>query len=304
MSNPNPTNIAASVEAKLKNIVAERGVEYHYILIRYANERFLYRLSQSGYAGQFVLKGGNLFVVWQKGWNSRPTIDSDLVCFGKATPEYLRQIFDELCHLPDVPDDGLVFDANTIEIAPIRKDTEYGGTRITLTAYLARARVALQFDIGIGDAITPSPELAEYPPLLDYPAPKLKIYPMATAIAEKTEAMVSRGLLNSRMKDFYDIWLLSELFDHDYATLRQAICNTFERRNVSLPSVMPDAWTEEFAKNPMKATQWSAFLRKNKLTAAPADLATTVARIAAFLRPVCLESEAAPVTWQAAQGWR
>ena len=275
-----------------------------HLLIRYATERFLYRLSVSPYAEQFVLKGGNLFVIWQKGQNYRPTIDSDLLCFGNAEEQHLQMIFLEMCRSTASFNDGMSFDADSIEISSIREDTEYGGTRLVFNAYLGQARIRLQFDIGIGDAITPAPELTEYPPLLDYPAPKLKIYPMATAIAEKTEAMVSRGLLNSRMKDFYDIWLLSELFDHDYATLRQAIHNTFERRNVSLPSVTPDAWTEEFAKNLMKATQWSAFLRKNKLTAAPANFVATVARIAAFLRPVCLESEAMPTTWQAAQGWR
>lgn len=303
MSNPNPKNIAASVEAKLKNIVAERGIDYSFILIRYATERFLYRLAESQYADHFVLKGGNLFVIWQNGKNYRPTIDSDLLCFGNATPEYLRQIFEALCRDVNIPDDGMVFDATSIEISPIREDSEYGGTRIRFFAYLGRARNALQFDIGIGDAITPSPEWAEYPPLLDHPAPRLKIYPMATAIAEKTEAMVSRGIINSRMKDFYDIWLLSELFDHDYATLCNAMRNTFERRNVPLPSVTPDAWTEEFSSNPMKVTQWRAFLRKNKLDAAPVDFSVTVARIAAFLRPVCFPPSTPPTGWTAALGW-
>lgn len=274
-----------------------------HLLVRYATERFLYRLSVSSYAEQFVLKGGNLFVIWQNGQNYRPTIDSDLLCFGNAEAEYLETMFKGICRSIAPADDGIIFDADSIKMSPIREDTEYGGTRIIFNAYLGQARIRLQFDIGIGDAITPAPELAVYPPLLDHPAPKLKIYPMATAIAEKTETMVSRGIINSRMKDFYDVWLLSELFDHDYAILSNALRNTFERRNVPLPSAMPEAWTAEFGRNPMKITQWRAFLRKNRLNAAPADFAVTVARIAAFLHPVCFPPSTIPTAWGAALGW-
>jgi predicted nucleotidyltransferase component of viral defense system len=304
MSNLTPTNFSASAYAKLKNIADTNGWNFMHLLIRYATERFLYRLSVSPYAEQFVLKGGNLFVIWQNGQNYRPTIDSDLLCFGNTGEQHLQTIFVEMCRSTACGNDGMIFDADSIEISPIREDTEYGGTRFVLNAYLGQARIRLQFDIGIGDAITPSPELAEYPALLGHPAPRLKIYPMATAIAEKTEAMVSRGLLNSRMKDFYDIWLLSELFDHDYTTLCNALRNTFERRNVPLPTATPDAWTEEFSSNPAKVVQWRAFLRKNKLDAASADFAVTVARIATFLRPVCFPPNTPPTTWTAALGWQ
>ena len=171
MSNPNPTNIAASVEAKLKNVTAERKTDYRFILIRYATERFFYRLSISEYANQFVLKGGNLFVIWQNGRDYRPTVDSDMICFGNASPEHLRQVFGETCRMNNVPDDGMVFDPDSIEISSIREETEYGGTRILLLAYLGRSRVTLQFDISVGDAITPPPELTEFPVLLNGPIP-------------------------------------------------------------------------------------------------------------------------------------
>ncbi len=303
MSNPNPTNIAASVEAKLKNVTAERKIDYRFILIRYATERFFYRLSISQYANQFVLKGGNLFVIWQNGRDYRPTIDSDMICFGNATPEYLKQVFSETCRMNNVPDDGMRFDADSIEISSIREETEYGGTRILLLAFLGRARVTLQFDIGVGDAITPPPELTDFPVLLNGPVPKLKAYPMATTIAEKSEVMVTRGIINSRLKDFYDLWLLSELFDHDYAILRLAIRNTFERRKVPMPTDMPESWTPEFAANPLKATQWAAFLRKNKTVAAPEDFSVVAERISKFLVPVFFPSEKTPGKWIAAQGW-
>lgn len=303
MSNPNPTNIAASVEAKLKNVTAERKIDYRFILIRYATERFFYRLSISQYANQFVLKGGNLFVIWQNGRDYRPTIDSDMICFGNATPEYLKQVFSETCRMNNVPDDGMRFDADSIEISSIREETEYGGTRILLLAFLGRARVTLQFDIGVGDAITPPPELTDFPVLLNGPVPKLKAYPMATTIAEKSEVMVTRGIINSRLKDFYDLWLLSELFDHDYATLRLAIRNTFERRKVPMPTDMPESWTPEFAANPQKAIQWAAFLRKNKTVTSPVDFSVVAERISKFLVPVFFPLEKTPRKWIAAQGW-
>ena len=296
--------MTASVEAKLKNITAERKIDYRFILIRYATERFFYRLSISPFANQFVLKGGNLFVIWQNGYDYRPTVDSDMLCFGNASSEHLRKVFSDVCQMDSMLVDGMFFDPGSIEISPIREETEYGGTRILLMAYLGQARIRLQFDIGVGDAITPSPELTDFPVLLHGPVPRLKAYPMATTIAEKSEVMVSRGLLNSRLKDFYDIWLLSELFDHDYKILRLAVQNTFARRHVSMPKNIPDAWTPEFAASPMKATQWAAFLRKNKTVNAPADFRIVGAKIAAFLIPVFFPPQELPVTWKASDGWR
>ena len=304
MSNPNPVNMVASVEAKLKNIMAERKIDYRFILIRYATERFFYRLSISPFADQFVLKGGNLFVIWQNGRDYRPTVDSDMLCFGNTDSEHLRKIFADACQADSLSVDGMVFDPDSIEISSIREETEYGGTRILLTAYLGRSRIRLQFDIGVGDAITPPPELTDFPVLLNGPVPRLKAYPMATTIAEKSEVMVSRGIINSRLKDFYDLWLLSELFDHDYATLRLAVQNTFARRHVSLPESVPEAWTPEFAASPLKTTQWAAFLRKNKTVTAPADFKEIGARVASFLIPVFFPPEQKTTTWKAAEGWQ
>ena len=303
MSNPNPTNFSASAYAKLKNIADEKKWNFMHLLIRYGTERFLYRLSISPAANQFVLKGGNLFVIWQKGNNSRPTIDSDMICFGDADPEHLRTIFKDAAESDASPNDGMRYDGNSIEISSIREETEYGGTRIILTGYLGNARIRLQFDIGVGDAITPPPELTDFPVLLNGPVPKLKAYPMATTIAEKSEVMVTRGIINSRLKDFYDLWLLSELFDHDYAILRLAIRNTFERRKVPMPTDMPESWTPEFAATPQKAIQWAAFLRKNKTVTSPVDFSVVAERISKFLVPVFFPLEKTPKKWIAAQGW-
>ena len=304
MTNPHPVNFAASAYAKLKNIADRKKWNFMHLLIRYGIERFFYRLSVSPYADQFVLKGGNLFVIWQKGDNSRPTIDSDMLCFGNTDPEHLRSVFTEAALYNASPEDGMRYDEKSIEISSIREETEYGGTRILLYGYLGMARVRLQFDIGVGDAITPSPEMADFLVLLNGPVPRLKAYPMATTIAEKSEVMVSRGIINSRLKDFYDLWLLSELFDHDYETLRLAIQNIFARRNVSMPESIPEAWTPEFAASPTKATQWAAFLRKNKTVTAPADFKAVGARVASFLTPVFFPPERKLTTWKAAKGWQ
>ncbi len=163
MSKPNPTNYAHSVFTRLKNLAKQKGYFFNQLLIRYATERFLYRLSVSAYAAQFVLKGGNLFIIWQNGWSFRPTIDSDLLCFGQADEEHLKIIFRQLCSLPDHLEDGMSYDANSITISTIREDTEYGGTRIVLNAFLGNARLPLQFDIGIGDVITPAAEQHIFP---------------------------------------------------------------------------------------------------------------------------------------------
>ena len=304
MSKSEPTNIAASVEAKLKNICKVQNIDFRYILIRYANERFLYKLSVSPFTDQFILKGGNLFIVWQDGMNFRPTFDTDLLCIGKTDEAYLKSIFLKVCTSSRNGNDGIRFDEKSLKVAPISDNTEYGGTRIVLNAYLGRAKIPLQFDIGIGDTITPAPEIVKFPVLLNGEAPQMKIYPMVTSIAEKTETMVSRGTINSRMKDFYDIWLLSELFNHDFKTLNQAIMNTFNRRNVSLPTTVPESFTREFFQSKIKQTQWNAFCRKNKLQKSPGNFESAVMRIRDFLMPVFLVPETLPVRWRAGKGWQ
>jgi predicted nucleotidyltransferase component of viral defense system len=303
MSDPRPKNVAASAYAKLKNLANRKKCNLMHVLIRYAMERFLYRLSVSEYSKQFVLKGGNLFVIWQKGENFRPTIDSDFLYFGNADQTYLKNVFIEICTSPVDQEDGMRFDAESIDISPIREETEYGGTRIVFNAYLGTARIRLQFDIGIGDAITPPPEWAEFPVLLKGDIPRLRIYPKETAIAEKLETMVSRGMLNSRMKDFYDIWLLSELFDFNFTIVRQAVINTFSNRHVSLPIEPPECFAEEFYLSPIKQTQWNAFCRKNELQGQPKHLPEAVARIKAFLLPVLSLAQSQPGTWQSGKGW-
>lgn len=304
MSKLNPTNHAASAYAKLKNMAQKQKLNFMSLLIRYATERFLYRLSISEFAHQFVLKGGNLFVVWQKGQNFRPTVDTDMACLGNSDQEYLRTVFYKTALTSGILTDGMKFDANSIRMSPIRKGAEQSSTRIIFYGYLTTAKISLQFDISPGDIITPPPELEDFPVLLNNPSPRLKIYPMATTIAEKTEIMISRGITNSRMKDFYDLWLLTELFDHDYVTLCQAVKNTFECRKVPLPIKTPEAWTVQFATNSNKSTQWDAFLRKSISQSDLIGFAIVIAIIAMFLTPVFFPPDDAPKKWLASKGWQ
>ena len=256
-------NLVASILARLKNIAKENDVVYGEVLARYAIERVLKRIELSEYASKCILKGGSLFILWTEGFNYRPTIDADLEFRGDGSPAALKAMFKSVTKI--VVDDGISFDDESIDAAAIREDDQYGGVRVTMMGYLGKVRIPVQFDVGIGDAITPAPKKLLFPALLDMPAPKLKIYPRETVIAEKYETIVKRGLANSRMKDYYDLWVLSNdpVVDKEIAKL--AITRTFSRRKRKLPDTCPDGLADSFAESQIKLTQWNAFLRKNRL---------------------------------------
>lgn len=256
-------NTAASVRQRLLNIARNQKVEFQLILTHFALERFLFRISKSEHANDFVLKGAMLFQVWS-GAPHRPTRDLDLLGRGAPDIAYFTDIISRICGL-DYPDDGLFFQADSILLERIKEEDEYQGLRATLTATLDSARIPLQIDIGFGDAIVPTPLLIEYPTLLDLPSPILKAYAKETVIAEKFHAMVHRGIANSRMKDFYDVWILATTYHFEASELRAAIRSTFERRETELPTQTPLALTDEFAQDPTKTAQWLAFVKKGKL---------------------------------------
>jgi len=228
-----PKDIGVSVRARLLRLARERGEDFQLLLIRYANERLLYRLSESRHGPDFVLKGATLFTVWT-GHAHRATRDLDLLAFGDPSEKRVRQIMAEILAL-DVEDDGVRFDADSLDVGPIREEQEYGGIRVVMTARVTTAKIRLQVDIGFGDAVTPDAVLVEVPPLLDFPAPRLRAYPRETVVAEKLETLVQLGLANSRMKDFYDLVVLSRMFEFDGELLTRAIRATFERRSTPVP---------------------------------------------------------------------
>ncbi len=279
-------NLAASVHQRLLNLSQERGEDFNLVLTRYAIERLLARLAQAGYAGQFVLKGALLFAIWT-GRLHRPTRDLDLLGYGDSSEERLDKLFKDLCAV-EMKADGLVFDPNSVRVAEIREEQEYGGQRVHLLAALGRARIPLQIDIGFGDAVTPTAEQVEYPALLELPGPQLWAYPKESVVAEKLHAMVALGVLNSRMKDFYDVWTIAHAFPFDGRTLCRAIQSTFERRRTEIPSSAPAGLTAEFAGQADKIVQWKAFLARSRLDVGSAEFAQVIRDLGDFLLPPLL----------------
>jgi len=249
----NQRNIAVSVRARLLSKARAEKLDFNLLLTRYALERMLYRLSVSEQRGQFLLKGALLFDLWFD-VPHRPTHDADLLGFGSAEIPRLEKLFREISQI--AVEDGIAFQADTVKAAEIRKEAHYAGVRVTLLGLLDNARCPVQIDIGFGDAVTPGPEDARYPVILDeMPQPRLRVYPRDTVVAEKLEAMISLGILNSRMKDFFDLWILSRHSDFDGAVLAKAIRATFERRGTSIPFGVPLGLTEEFALHAQKNMQ-------------------------------------------------
>lgn len=271
--------LARSLQVRLARHAKEIGVDPNLVLTRYAVERFLYRLSCSPYAERFVLKGALLLLVWL-GEALRPTRDADLLGYGDLSDAVLAEVFKEVCDVR-VVEDGMTYLRDTVRVEPIRAEDDYGGQRVTLQAGMGAARLSVQVDIGIGDAVTPAPEWLEYPSLLDLPRPRLRAYPRETVIAEKLHAMEFLGLRNSRMKDYFDIYALLREGKTDSARLARAIAATFARRRTGLPQDMPQGLSGEFASDSTKQTQWRQFLSKNRLEAPALD--EVIAEIRAFI---------------------
>ena len=272
----NAQDLATSVRARLLNIAKAEQTDFNAVLVRYALERFLYRLGQSAHADYFVLKGAMLFNLWYA-MPHRPTRDVDLLGFGASDLKSIAQTFREIVSVAAA--DGMVFDPASVVVDEIRKNAGYAGARVLVSAELARARCKVQVDIGFGDAVTPGPVHATYPVLLaDFAAPKLRTYPMYTVVAEKLHAMVLLGMTNSRVKDYLDVWILLEREELDITVLATAIAATFKRRATAVPTTLPIGLSDEFANDASRLALWAAFLRKNDLAAAPLGEVVTALR--------------------------
>lgn len=258
----NNSNLAVSIKQRLRNHMKKTGESFEYITVRYGYERFLYRLSVSKYASDFILKGALLFYVWNQETH-RPTRDIDLLGFGSSDINSVKKVFEDIIGM-EMPEDGLIFNPETLSLQEIREEQSYGGLRIKIQAKLGNIRVPIQVDVGYGDAITPEAQMMDFPVLLDnLNAPKIRTYPVYTVVAEKLEAMVSRGDQNSRMKDFFDIHFILKTEKLNPQTLSSAIQATFGRRNTGIPIEIPRGLTEEFAFE--KDGMWKGFLRRNRL---------------------------------------
>ena len=266
---------AASVRARLLNLAKAQGVDFNEVLVRFALERILYRLSQSPHAERFLLKGALLFTLWYD-MPHRATRDVDLLGFGASDLDAITRTFRDIAAI-DV-NDGITFDPASVSAEEIRRDAGYGGVRVILGGELARARCRTQIDIGFGDAVTPGPIDSVYPVLLDeLPAPRLRTYPTYTVVAEKLHAITALGMTNSRLKDYFDLSVLIQRETFDPAVMSQAIRATFSRRGMAMPITLPIGLSDEFANDASRQALWLAFLRKNELT--PEPLAAVVGRI-------------------------
>jgi hypothetical protein len=277
-------NLAQSVLDRLLNISKERGEDHSLILRRFAYEGFLRRLEKSRNRRNLVLKGAFLIIHWT-GEYYKPTRDMDMLAYADNSEDTIREMLTEICMIE--VDDSLRFDIGKISMEGMREDEAYQGLRVKFNAYIGDAtRIPLQIDLGLGDAVTPEAVEIEFPVLLGFPAPRVLSYTPETVIAEKVETMVSKGMPNSRMKDYYHVFALLKEVDLDRETLRVAIEETFKRRQTKIPEGIPVGLSDEFAADDVKVAQWKAFVTKNELSKAPVDLADVVAAIASFILPI------------------
>jgi len=277
----NLSNIPASVHDRLLNRARDTGRPFNELLQYYGIERFLYRLAQTTHARRFVLKGALLLRAVTSA-ETRPTRDIDLLGEGPPAEERLIRIVREAIRV-DVPEDGMTYDPDTVEATGIAETAEYTGVRLTFGGSLGTARVPMQIDIGFGDAVVPGPIRITYPQLLDYGSPRLLGYTLESLIAEKYQAMVDLELANTRMKDFYDVWMLLHRHAFEEQALARAVAATFQRRRTPVPEGSPPALTEAFFTDRQKQTQWRAFLRNIRAGSSP-SLPEAIRDLAEFLQ--------------------
>jgi predicted nucleotidyltransferase component of viral defense system len=272
-----PSNLPASVQARLLRLAKESDANFNVVLVRFATERLLYRLSRSPHADRFVLKGAWLFYVWDL--DRRVTRDLDLLGFGDASPAAMEEVFRAVLASPVEPD-GIDFDGAELQVTEMREGVAYPGVRVRVVARLGNARIRCQVDVGFGDVLVDPPAKTELPTLLDLPAPKLGVYPVEAVVAEKIEALVRFDVLNTRLKDYFDLYVLAMEVTIDAASLTRQLAETFQRRGTAIPTEEPAGLSDAFARNPERNARWRAFLaRSGGAASAPASFAEVVDRI-------------------------
>lgn len=274
-----PTNIAASVRQRLLNLARSEGRDFQTLLVAFGLERLIYRLSKSPYRDKFVLKGGMLVTLWTTD-PGRFTRDIDFLAFGETEDAMLTSIFAEILSLD--AGDGLEFSIDTITTTDIREDQVYGGKRLRTVAHLGKTEIPITIDLGFGDALPDANYEIEYGSILDFESARIRAYSPATVIAEKFQAVVALGLINGRMKDFYDLWAIPRATKIEPGDLRVAIAATFERRKTPVPTEAPQGLSVAFAEDPAKARQWLTYADGTELKGVP--LSTVVADIWTYLR--------------------
>lgn len=302
MTSKNVKNIAASARQKLLNKSKEENRSFEELVRRYAMERFLYRLSQSEYRDKLILKGALMFAVWKKSIY-RPTMDIDMLGRLNNDSVALEKCVRDICSTEVTPD-GILFDPTSVKSDAITKDADYVGRRIQFLGRMENMRISMQVDIGFGDTVFPAPEEIIMPSFFQMPTGVIIGYTRESAIAEKFHAMVQMAELNSRMKDFYDIWLLSSSFDFYGERLAQAITFTFKTRNVSVEENVI-AFSIDFAEE--KQAQWSSYLKKNRINDTSTRFRDITYQVGSFLLPIIVsivKKSPPPRLWSAPGSWR
>jgi predicted nucleotidyltransferase component of viral defense system len=302
---PAPANLIASIHQRLLNLAQRGEDDFQTLLTRYALERVLYRISQTEQGQQLILKGALAFYLWGERLH-RATRDLDFLGSGENTAAYFDAFFHHLCQI-EVEEDGLRLVEESIRVSQVREEEQYAGVRVELMTKLGNARIPVQIDIGFGDAVTPEPAEVEFPTLLSFPKPYIRAYPRETVIAEKFWIMTQLGMGNTRLKDYYDLWVLGNNFSFDGPLLCQAIQATFTRRKTALPIDLPVALTPAFSENPLKQSQWTSFLKRGRLVQEQVSLADVVPLLHGFLLPPTLAlvaGEAFAQTWPAGGPWQ
>ena len=298
-------NVAASVHQRVLNQARSEGRPFDELLHYFVLERFLYRLGRSPHAQRFILKGALMFRAW-RGPLARSTRDVDLLGHLDIAVDSVVQTVREICQTPVEEEDGLRFHSEAIIGEPIAEVAEYGGVRVHVPTTLGAARIRFRVDVGFGDALVPGPTAVRLPSLLGFAPPELQGYSRESVVAEKFHAMVRLGQINSRMKDFYDVWWLATQFRFEGPLLARAVRETFRRRETSL-QLMPVALTDAFASTPEKHTQWLAFVRRHPSDARPPTLSVAIHTIAGLVQPLVLsliEGRDFEATWLPGGPWQ
>lgn len=298
-----PPDDPVIVHRALLALAKQQRADFNAILVQYAIERLIDRLARSAVANQFVLKGAMLFRAWT-GELHRPTKDVDLLGFGDSSPAAIAEAVRSVVRVES--SDGLRFDPESIHTEEIREGQEYEGVRATVTAFLAHVPIKVRIDVGFGDAVTPGALERPFPTLIGHAAPLIRAYPPETSVAEKVEAMCVLGIINSRMKDYHDVIVISRRFEFDGDVLAAALQATFARRATLIPTGVPSGLSDEFGADEEKQRQWSAYVSRMRIDDLPADLPGVIGILQRFILPVLLAAGPAaspPGRWTPATGW-